>query len=178
MACHVTASPNHQTKRETPLKYRFDVAMSGQLGIERHPGDMTAEELVFAKQCIADYKRIRPIVQQGDLYRLVSPYGGTHAALMYVNEDATRSVIIVYGLARNDRRDFPAPIPVGGLYRKKLYGICELNMVNGETHSTAVGTTVSGAAMMAMGLPVKLSGDYDSAVFELVAVPDGISGDR
>ena len=51
-------------------------------------------------------------------------------------------------------------------------------MVNGKTHSPAVDTTVSGAAMMAMGLPVKLSGDYDSAVFELVAVPDGISGDR
>ncbi len=32
--------------------------------------------------------------------------------------------------------------------------------------------------MMAMGIPLKLSGDYDSAVFELVAVPDGISGDR
>ena len=41
-----------------------------------------------------------------------------------------------------------------------------------------VGITVSGAAMMAMGIPLKLSGDYDSAVLELVAVPDGISGDR
>ena len=171
MACHVTASPNHQTKRETPLKYRFDVAMSGRLGIELHPGEMTAEELVFAKQCIADYKRIRPVVQQGDLYRLVSPYGGTHAALMYVNEDATRSAIFVYGLARNDLRDFPAPIPVRGLSEKIRYSIRELNMVNGKTHSPAVDTAVSGAAMMAMGLPVKLSGDYDSAVFELVAVP-------
>ena len=178
IAAHVTKVPNHITKRITPLKYRFDVAMSGRLGIELHPGEMTAEELVFAKQCIADYKRIRPVVQQGDLYRLVSPYGGTHAALMYVNEDATRSVIFVYGLARNDHRDFPAPIPVRGLSEKRRYGIRELNMVNGKTHSPAVDTAVGGAAMMAMGLPVKLSGDYDSAVFELVAVPDGITGDR
>ena len=178
MACHVTASPNHQTKRETPLKYRFDVAMSGRLGIELHPGDMTAEELAFAKQCIADYKRIRPVVQQGDLYRLVSPYGGTHAALMYVNEDATRSVIFVYGVARNDLRNFSAPIPVRGLSGKKRYGIREINVANGKTHSPAVETAVSGVEMMAMGIPLKLSGDYDSAVFELVAVPDGISGDR
>jgi hypothetical protein len=97
---------------------------------------------------------------------------------MYVNEDATRSVIFVYGLAWNDLRDFPAPIPVRGLSEKRRYVIRELNMVNGKTHSPAVDTAVGGAAMMAMGLPVKLSGDYDSAVFELVAVPDGITGDR
>ena len=48
MACHVTASPNHQTKRETPLKYRFDVAMTGRLGFELHPKDMTAKEIFAA----------------------------------------------------------------------------------------------------------------------------------
>ena len=57
---------------------------------------------------------------------------GICAALMYVNEDATRSVIFVYGLARNDHRDFPAPIPVRGLSEKRRYGIRELNMVNGK----------------------------------------------
>ena len=74
MACHVTASPNHQTKRETPLKYRFAVAMTGRLGFELHPKDMKPEEIAFAKAAVADYKRIRPVVQRGDLYRLVSPY--------------------------------------------------------------------------------------------------------
>ena len=49
MACHVTASPNHQTKRVTPLKYRFDVAMTGRLGFELHPKDMSADEIAFAK---------------------------------------------------------------------------------------------------------------------------------
>ena len=51
-------------------------------------------------------------------------------------------------------------------------------MSDKRTEAMTVGTTVSGAAMMAMGIPLKLSGDYDSAVLELVAVPDGISGDR
>ena len=86
MACHVTASPNHQTKRETPLKYRFDVAMTGRLGFELHPKDMTADEIAFAKAAVADYKRIRPVVQRGDLYRLVSPYEKPLAALMYVRD--------------------------------------------------------------------------------------------
>ena len=51
-------------------------------------------------------------------------------------------------------------------------------MSDKRTEAITVGIIVSGAAMIAMGLPVKLSGDYDSAVFELVAVPDEVSGDR
>lgn len=51
-------------------------------------------------------------------------------------------------------------------------------MSDKRIEAMTVGTTVSGAVMMAMGLPPKLSGDYDSAVFELVAVPDGISGEK
>ena len=37
--------------------------------------------------CVADYKRLRGTVQQGDLYRLASPYEHAYAALMYVSED-------------------------------------------------------------------------------------------
>ena len=70
MACHVTESPCHQTNRETPLKYRFDVAMTGRLGLELHPKKLTADEISFAKSAVADYKRIRPVVQRGDSCRL------------------------------------------------------------------------------------------------------------
>ena len=73
MASHVSASPNHQTGRNVPLKLRFDVAMSGRLGLELQPSKMTGKEKEFARRAIADYKEIRPIVQQGDLYRLISP---------------------------------------------------------------------------------------------------------
>ena len=44
MASHISASPNHQTFRRIPLKYRIDVAMSGRLGMEIQPQDMTTEE--------------------------------------------------------------------------------------------------------------------------------------
>lgn len=49
MASHVTASPNHQTGRATPLKFRFDVAMSGRLGFELQPCDMTEEDMAFSE---------------------------------------------------------------------------------------------------------------------------------
>ena len=85
MASHVSASPNHQTGRSVPLKLRFDVAMSGRLGLELQPSKMTDKEKEFARRAIAAYKEIRPVVQQGDLYRLISPYDKTgYASLMYV----------------------------------------------------------------------------------------------
>ena len=74
MAQHVSTSPNHQTGRTLPLKFRFDVAMSGRLGMEMQPKHMTEEEKELSRKAIADYKTIRPIVQHGDLYRLISPY--------------------------------------------------------------------------------------------------------
>ena len=48
--------------------------MSGRLGMEIQPKDMKEEDKEFAKRAIAAYKSIRPVVQLGDLYRLVSPY--------------------------------------------------------------------------------------------------------
>ena len=74
MASHISATPNHQTQRTIPLKFRTDVAMSGRLGMEMQPKDMTEAEKAQCRKAIAEYKEIRPIVQFGDLYRLVSPY--------------------------------------------------------------------------------------------------------
>lgn len=170
MACHVTASPNHQTNRITPLKFRFDVAMSGRLGLELSPSKLTSEELSFAQKAVMSYKRIRPVVQQGNLYRLRSPYGRNHAALMYVSEDRKRAVVFVYGLSRALQSDWLPPIRLAGLDPALYYRIGEINNdVQSGNHSFAEGATVKGSELFSVGLPVSLKGDWDSAVFELIA---------
>ena len=168
IAAHVTDVPNHQTKRVTPLKFRFDVAMSARLGFELHPKNMSKEDVAFAKKCVASYKRIRPTVQQGDLYRLVSPYGGTYAALMYVNDDASHAVVFLWGLARGNWSDFTPPLALQGLDAGRSYQVREINVVK-DRHCRVDGKTLGGRSLMSMGLPVRLRGDYDSAVFELTA---------
>lgn len=168
MAAHVTAVPNHQTHRTTPLKFRFDVAMSGRLGFELHPKNMAAAEIAFAKKAVADYKRLRPVIQQGDLYRLVSPWDNNYASLMYVSDDKSRAVVFVYGLNRFILTDYPTPLPLQGLDPGKRYKITEINKEKRD-HSRVHGKTLGGTALVGMGLPIKLEGDYDSAVFELVA---------
>jgi len=108
-------------------------------------------------------------VQQGDLYRLVSPYNSTYASLMYVNEAKTRAVIYVWGLTRGIQHDFPAPIRLQGLATDKSYKVNEINVLDKKFHSRVNGKKLRADALMMMGVPVKLRGDYDSAVFELVA---------
>ena len=73
MASHIGSNPNHQTFRDIPIKYRIDVAMSGRLGMEIQPKNMTDEEKALCRKAIAEYKQIRPVVQFGDLYRRCRP---------------------------------------------------------------------------------------------------------
>ena len=97
MAAHVSADKNHQTGRYLPLKFRFDVAMSGRLGMEMQPEDMTEADKEFTQRAIQAYKGIRPIVQFGDLYRLISPYENKGvASLMYVAPEKDRAVFYAY----------------------------------------------------------------------------------
>jgi len=128
MAAHVTESPNHYSQRVTPLKFRFDVAMSGRLGLELSPKKLTPQELEYANKAVADYKRIRPVVQFGDLYRLKNPYKGDLAALQYVREEngAKHSVFFAY-LKEHRLISGYGPVTLQGLDPAKRYKIVEIN---------------------------------------------------
>lgn len=104
MASHVSADKNHQTGRRIPLKFRFDVAMSGRLGMEIQPKDMNDVDKAFSKRAIAAYKDIRPVVQFGDLYRLVSPYDNKGvSSLMYVTSEKNKAVFYAYKFSFHHR---------------------------------------------------------------------------
>ena len=73
MGAHVSAVPNHQMNRTTPLKTRGDVAMTGNLGYELDLCQLSNEELGQVAQQVAFYKTIRPIIQRGQRTRLLDP---------------------------------------------------------------------------------------------------------
>lgn len=169
MACHVSASPNHQTGRVIPLKFRFDVAMSGRLGIEMKPSDFNDKEREFAKQAIAEYKRLRPIIQQGNLYRLASPYehDGRVASLMYVNDDKSKAVFYAYKLKHFVGQAVPR-IYLHGLDPNKNYRIKEINKTD-DGMKNLTGQVVSGRVLIEAGLNINLGRDFSSRIFELTA---------
>ena len=130
MACHISAVPNHTVFRTTSLKYRIDVAMSGRLGMEIQPKNMTDEEKALCKKAISQYKEIRPVVQMGDLYRLVSPYNNEGlASLMYVSEAKDKAVFYWWKMANFYNVHLPR-VKMAGLDANRIYKVRELNAID------------------------------------------------
>lgn len=163
-AAHVSSSPNHQTGMMLPLKFRFDVAMSGRLGMELQPKDIVGEDYEFAKNAIKDYKLIRPIVQFGDLYRLISPYDENGwTSLMYVAKDKKQAVFFAYSLKYHDRTTF-FENKLSGLDPYKNYKITELNVRSGHRSFNGDVKVFSGDYLMKAGLGVNIGNSFDSSV--------------
>lgn len=96
IGAHVSAVPNHQVGRITPLSFRGDVAMSGNFGYELDLTKFTDEEKELVKEQVANYKQIRSLVQQGNLYRLQSPFEGNETAWMFVSDDQREALVYYF----------------------------------------------------------------------------------
>ncbi len=162
MAQHISAVPNHAVFRTTSMKFRCDVAMSGRLGMEIQPKNMTEEEKDFCRGVISSYKEVRPVIQFGDLYRLHSPYEGDNlASLMYVAKDKGEAVFFWYKLETMKDEHFPR-VKMCGLDPGKKYTVYELNRID-NTPLGCEGGTYTGAYLMANGLEMPYSHDVDYA---------------
>lgn len=160
MASHISNSPNHQTFRTVPIKFRTDVAMSGRLGMEIQPKYMSDEEKDFCRAAIESYKMIRPIVQQGDLYRLVSPYDKKgEASLMYVTPTKDKAVFYWWKTETFVNQQLPK-VSMDGLDPDKNYKVEELNRI--DNHPLPYeGKVFSGRYLMENGLEIPLEHDVD-----------------
>lgn len=177
MASHISASPNHQTFRRIPTKFRADVAMSGRLGLEMQPKDMNDEDRAICAQAIADYKKIRPIVQFGDLYRLQSPFDKKGvASLMYVTPEKDDAVFFWWKTETFMNQQLPR-IPMAGLDPNKKYKVTELNRIDNRPLPFE-GKEFTGKFLMANGLEIPLTyrvdyhknTDFSSRVLRLTEV--------
>lgn len=148
MAAHVSADKNHQTGRYLPLKFRFDVAMSGRLGMEMQPEDMTEADKEFTQRAIQAYKGIRPIVQFGDLYRLISPYENKGvASLMYVAPEKDRAVFYAYKMNHFINMTIPN-VKMNGLDPQKKYQLIDLTPLSKNKPCSLHNKIISGKILM------------------------------
>lgn len=152
MAAWVTDSPNVQLNgRVSSLRFRFVSAMAGVLGIGGDLTRWTGPELAEAREWVALYKEIRPLVQRGDLYRLRAPRGGL-SAVQYVLGDDT--VVLVWLQAQHHGESVPA-LRLRGLDPAASYECRE----TGEVHR--------GAVLLHHGVRTGVRGDLDAAVLRL-----------
>jgi len=92
MECWVTAEKNPLTQRISDLALRFDVAMRGALGIGARLDELTAGEIAGFRQQIAFYKRIRSVVQNGDLFRLDEVGRASASVWLFVSANRAQAV--------------------------------------------------------------------------------------
>lgn len=166
MAAHINHCPYWNTGgRVIPVKFRCDVAMSGRLGIELQPKDMTQEERQQVETCFKDYKTLRPVVQTGNLYRLISPYDRKGlSSLMYVDDSQSQAVLFVYKVENLYGQTLPR-VRLAGLNPHSVYTLQEMNVRNGQKPCSLDGKQFTGQFLMNVGIELPLREDYGSRVF-------------
>jgi alpha-galactosidase len=107
---------------------------------------------------VAAYKQIRPIVQLGDQYRLLSTQGEGLTAMQYVSKDRTAGVIFVF------RTHIPEPVDLPPVY---LQGLDPAARYTVEGFSG----TRSGQAWMNTGLRFELQ-DLQSTIRRIYRVKE------
>jgi alpha-galactosidase len=134
--------------------------MSGRLGMEIQPKNMTEEEKALCRNAITEYKKIRPVVQFGDLYRLVSPYDGRNmASLMYVSPEKSEAVFYWWKLETFYDDHLPR-VKMAGLDPEKRYTVYELNRID-NVELPYEGKSYSGRFLMENGLEIPLKHKVD-----------------
>ena len=120
MGSHVSAIPNHQTFRNTPLETRANVAYFGTFGYELDLNSLKEEEIAEVKEQIIFMKKYRKLFQFGDFYRLKSPFEGNETIWMVVSEDK-KTAIVGYYRTLNGVNQAYSRIKLQGLDPDMLY---------------------------------------------------------
>lgn len=165
IAAHVTS-----WNKNTSIKFRTDVAAMSKLGFDIGLQDLTAEELKYAQDAVANWKRLAPAVMDGDQYRLVSPYDSNHAAVEYVDKSKNMAVLFAYDLQPRFQEKL-SPVKLQGLDPKMRYLVEEINLMPGtEAKFVQNGNIYTGDFLMKVGLDVFTWHHNTSTVIELTAV--------
>ena len=145
--------------RQNPsLEYKFDVCMAGVLGVGYDITKWDDGQKKIASEKIAQYKKIREIVQKGDVYRIVSPYEENRSVLQYVDKNKRNAVVFTYNMAEYPanqiRETQQTPLmKLRGLLPDVRYRIEGMN------------ENYSGRYLMDVGIAIPLRGAYKSNIF-------------
>ncbi len=165
MCAHVTS-----WNKEASIKFRTDVASMCKLGFDLGLKELSADELLYCQEAVANWKRLQPVILDGSQYRLVSPYESNHMAVNYVDADARKAVLFAYDLYPRYQEKL-LPVKLQGLDPHKRYKVEEINLMP-EVESTlpANGKVLSGDYLMKVGLDVLGFTAMRSHVIEITAI--------
>mgnify|MGYP000441789432 FL=1 len=165
MCAHVTS-----WNKNTSVKFRTDVASICKLGFDIGLKDMTADELAYCQDAVANWKRLQPAIMDGDQYRLVSPYETNHMAVNYVSKDQKKAVLFAYDVYPRFQEKL-INVKLQGLDPNKTYKVEEINLMPGvDSALKSNGQTYTGDYLMKVGIEVFGFAATQSHVLELTAM--------
>ena len=158
MGSHVSAVPNHQSGRVTPMKTRFAVALGGCFGYELDPRKLSDEDRAAMRGQVDLAHQTMNLRLNGAFYRLLSPFEGNETAWMFVSQDQ-REALFTLVRAQATVNEFPMLVRLRGLRADLRYRIVE------------TGETLGGDQLMQSGLCCALKqGDAASLLYTIKAV--------
>ncbi len=122
MGAHVSACPNEQVGRRTPIETRGNVAYTGAFGYELDLNKLSSEEIETVKEQVEFYKKNRKFIAEGDFYRLLSPFEGNFAAWEVVESDGGRALVTVTRMLSEINGPYRR-LPLSGLVKNREYHI-------------------------------------------------------
>ncbi|MGC8633614.1 MAG: alpha-galactosidase [Candidatus Limnocylindrales bacterium] len=178
MAAHVSAVPNHQTGRVTPLATRAAVAFFGVFGYELDPTRLSAEERREVAGQVSFYLRHRELFQRGRFVRLRSPFegDGNETAWMVLSQDQRTAIVGHYTVLATPNPE-PARLRLRGLHGSSAYRVTAWPATDDRVARANAGIR-GGDELMRAGLligadrwEVAARGDFQAHLFVLEAVP-------
>jgi alpha-galactosidase len=148
--------------------------MMGKLGYDIKVEEMSDNELKFSQKAISDYKRLSDVIWKGDLFRLISPYDGNRAVLMYVDPAKRKAVLFSYTLNSRFGETF-SRVLLQGLDPARSYRINEINIFSDGRRGmnfpgmSESGKVYTGDYLMKIGLNAGTAAPLSSAVYEITA---------
>lgn len=150
-------------QQPTSLSYKFDVSMAGVLGVGSDIRKWTTADKEIAKAKITLYKQIRPLVQQGINYRLLSPFESNKSALQYNALDQSSAVVICYNLAKYLPQSQSLDRGSALLKLKGLNPTAKYKVRKAEDPSDK-GVVYSGDLLMKIGIAWPVKNSFDSVI--------------
>ena len=164
VGAHVSAVPNHQTGRTTPLSTRAAVAMSGTFGYELDVAKLSAEEKQQIRKQIRQFHKYYDLIQNGEYYRLTSPEDP--CMIWEFADDEGDSALIFAVSVRIEANPAPVHFAVRGLADSKKYDISIRRA--GEDQEIKAVKAISGAGLRNGGITLPAAErEYQSFVISI-----------
>lgn len=153
MTGHVSATPNHQTQRVTPLSTRQNLASSTNMGYELDILNFNESDNLLVKEHIEDYKADRKLILSSNFYRLTSPFNSNITAWLFESKEKTDYILSIF---RNRFQVY------------EHHHILKIPYLNPESdyYFKGIDTVISGSELMYSGINLQFEKkDFESLIF-------------